>query len=172
MTQENFIKNINDENKSGHIRNYIGLFIMPSIYIAYWYFRTPNKENFFTNFISDHIFILTLIVVYVIYSFWRIPQDNKIITIESNISEDEKHKIIKKILIDLNSDEVSNISNTYRVLYKKGLFSKILLSIFVDNNCFLYNTRTVLPTSEKLIIDRGQAIFERKKIGDKIKLSC
>lgn len=171
MTKEHFVENIKDENKSGHLRNYINVVIMPIVYVAYWYFRTENKEGFFLNFLSNHKLFIVIILVMVIYSFWRIFQDNKIMTIDSNLSEEEKHKIIKKILHDLNTDDVTNIANTYRVHYKEGLFSKILLCIYIDNDCFVYNVRTVLPKSEKLIVDRGQALFERKKIADKIKLT-
>lgn len=96
MTKEHFVENIKDENKSGHLRNYINVVIMPIVYVAYWYFRTENKEGFFLNFLSNHKLFIVIILVMVIYSFWRIFQDNKIMTIDSNLSEEEKHKIIKK----------------------------------------------------------------------------
>ena len=170
MTKENFIEDIKDENKSGHQRNYINIILAPIAYIGFLYYRNQNEPDFIAMLFSEHLFFIIAISVMVIYSFWRIMQDNKIVTIDSNLSDEQKHTIIKKILQDLNAEDITNIANTYRVEYKRGWFSKRLLCIYIDKDSFLFNVRTVLPQSEKIIVDRGQALFERKKIEDKIKL--
>lgn len=172
MTKENFIENIKEENKSDHQRNYINIILAPIAYIGFLYYRNQNEPDFIAVLFSEHLFFLIAITVMVIYSFWRIFQDYKIVTIDSNLLEEQKHAIIKKILHDLKTEDITNIANTYRVEYKRGWFSKMLLCIYVDKDSFLFNIRTILPQSEKIIVDRGQALFEKKKIEDKIKSSC
>ena len=148
MTIETFKYSIKKGNRFNDFLNYFisltilffGLYLL--IRILYGSFHSSTSAGTLLRLIVSTSFCLMGL-----YGFWRIPKDYKITQIPSLKKTDEKWEIIDEYLSQQKIVTKSKRTNFIECRYRNNFFNLVDLSIYFDDEIFLFNTHSVNLTS-------------------------
>jgi hypothetical protein len=155
MTTESFRHKIKRYYRTDDIVNYIMslMFLGMGIYFLgkLFYEGLPKK------FPEKYLIILAPLIpiASALYAFWRIPKDYIVYRVDSNLSKEEKIKLIEDYLSDVQViwKSIEGDYRSYR--YKNKFWSKVDLRIYVDDTKLLYNVHGADSYGLKGVFDFG-----------------
>lgn len=139
MTAESFRKKIRRNYRTDDITNYIVSFLLLGLGI---YFVGKILHDGLPK-VSPAKYLVILApaipVFFGLYAIWRISKDYIVYQVDSNLTPEEKFKIIDDYLSNVKVVWRSEEGNCRSYRYENKFWSKVELRFFVDDRKLLYN---------------------------------
>lgn len=141
---EEFEEEIKDQSKFNTLGNYVIsiFFLLMAMYCGYKAFSFGFRPKFGILLNCVTFFMPLMFLIIGLYGFWKIPTDNKVKTVLSDLSLQQKEKVITNYLEMLNVLTKQIVNCNCKINYKVNPFyGNLNLTIYFDEKQFLVNVK-------------------------------
>lgn len=141
MTDQQFIRYLKSPDLFSIIMNYL-------ICISTIFGGLLFLNRFFRLSASAHTNVLPLFAgIFLLsigcYGLWRVAKDYKVIEVMSDCSLEEKKRLIDNYILLVNGHQITIDKAIVKFQYSNKYWNKVDVHIFIDENSFLLNAKSV-----------------------------
>ena len=175
MTNLEFQKLVKDKRRKDDYFNYFLCIVFIAMGL-YFFTKTINEiiqTQTYDKGAKFGLFTVGLVpLIFGLYGFWRIPKCYLTKTLFSNLPKLDKTKIIDNYFTNVKLTNRQDFNDLYEIQYQNKYLTYINVTIFIDNEKFLYYVTGADLRGSKGFIDFGISKRATKRLTNYLENAC